>query len=57
MDIYDVLNQLEEFLLEYLKGQILNSLEDGLNDDIIQKLADVYEAKGEYLGVLFGRKW
>jgi AcrR family transcriptional regulator len=54
VDIYDLLNQLEESLLEYLKEQILNSLEDGLNDDIIQKLADVYESKGEYLGVLLG---
>jgi len=52
VDIYDVLNRLEDVLLEYLKDQILISLENGLNDDIIQKLADVYEAKGDYLGTL-----
>ena len=54
VDIYDVLNQLEEALLEYLKEQALNSLENGLNDDIIPKLANVFEAKGDYLGILLG---
>jgi AcrR family transcriptional regulator len=54
VDIYDVLNQFEDTLLEYLKEQILDSLEGGLNDDIIQKLADVYESKGDYLGFLLG---
>lgn len=52
VDIYDVLNQMEEALLEFLKEQVLDSLEDGLNDDIIQKLANVFEAKGDYLGTL-----
>jgi AcrR family transcriptional regulator len=41
VDIYDLLNQFEDSLLEYLKEQILDSLDGGLNDDIIQKLADV----------------
>ena len=54
VDIYDVLNQLEEDLLEYLKEQVLSSLENGLSDDIIQKLANVYEAKGDYWGTLLG---
>jgi len=54
VDIYDLLNQFEDTLLEYLKEQILDSLERGLNDDIIQKLADVYESKGDYLGILLG---
>lgn len=52
VDIYDVLNQLEEVLLEYLKEQVLNSLENGLNDTVIQKLANVFEVKGDYLGIL-----
>jgi AcrR family transcriptional regulator len=54
VDINDVLNQFEDTLLEYMKEQILDSLEGGLNDDIIQKLADVYESKGDYLGILLG---
>jgi AcrR family transcriptional regulator len=51
-DIYDVLIQLEEALLENLKEQVLSSLENGLNDDMIQNLADVYQAKGDYFGTL-----
>jgi AcrR family transcriptional regulator len=54
VDIYDLLNQLEDTLLEYLKEQILDSLDGGQNDYIIQKLADVYESKGDYLGILLG---
>ena len=54
VDIYDVLNQLEEALLDYLKEQVLSSLENGLNDDITQKLANVYETKGDYFGTLLG---
>ena len=54
VDIYDVLNQLEEALLEYLKEQVLSSLENGPNDDITQKLANVYETKGDYFGTLLG---
>jgi AcrR family transcriptional regulator len=54
VDIYDLLNQFEDTLLEYLKEQILDSLDGGPNDDIIQKLADVYESKGDYLGILLG---
>ena len=54
LDIYDVLNQLEETLLEYLKEQVLSSLENGPNDDITQTLADVYETKGDYFGTLLG---
>jgi AcrR family transcriptional regulator len=54
VDIYDVLNQLEDALLEYLKEQVLDTLGGGLNDDGIQKLADVYDTKGEYLGTLLG---
>ena len=54
VDIYDVLNQLEETLLEYLKEQVLSSLESGPNDDITQKLANVYETKGDYFGTLLG---
>ena len=54
VDIYDVLNQLEDSLLGDLKEKVLDSLEDGLNQDVIQKLADMYESKGEYLGILLG---
>ena len=51
-DIYDVLNQLEEALLEYQKEQVLKSLESGPNDNLVQNLAEVYESKGDYLSIL-----
>lgn len=53
-DIYDVLNQLELELLEYIRGQVLVSLEAEQNEDLIQRMAEVYESKGDYLGVLLG---
>ena len=54
VDVYDVLDQLEDSLLEYMKEQVVSALEGGLNDDFIQKLADVYESKGDYLSTLLG---
>ncbi len=53
-DINDVLNQLEDALLEFLKAQIQNNMADALNDDILQKFGEVYESKGDYLSVLLG---
>lgn len=54
VDIYDLLNQLEESLLAFVKEKVLNSLAVEQNDDILQGLADVYESKGKYLWVLLG---
>ena len=54
VDIYDVLNQLEDALLEYIKMNVMKSLEVGLNDDFTQKIANIYEVKGNYLSVLLG---
>jgi AcrR family transcriptional regulator len=56
VDIDDILNQLEAALLEYMKEQLLTGLESGLYDDFIQRLADVYESRGDYLGTLLGEK-
>lgn len=53
-DIYDVLSQLEESLLEYMKESVIKSLEMGQQDDLTQRLADLYEVKGNYLSVLLG---
>ena len=54
VDIYDVLNQLEDSLLVFVKGKVVDSLVAEQNDDILQGLADVYESKGKYLSVLLG---
>ncbi len=54
VDIYDLLNQLEESLLADIKENVLHSLAAGLDEDALQRLAEEYESKGKYLGVLLG---
>ena len=53
-DIYDVLNQLEEALLENIKMNVLDKLDDVLNDDLVEKIATVYDSQGETISVLLG---
>jgi AcrR family transcriptional regulator len=52
VDIYDVLNQLEDALLEHIKMSVIKNLEAVQSDDFIQSIASVYEEKGDYLSVL-----
>lgn len=53
VDIYDVLNQLEDSLVEYIKVNGIESGEINLPDeDLTQKVAAIYEVKGKYLSVL-----
>ena len=54
VDIYDVLNQLEEALLTYIKEEAVKGLAGEQNEDFIRGLADLYESKGQYLSVLLG---
>jgi AcrR family transcriptional regulator len=54
VDIYDVLDQLEESLLAYLKEEAVNLLAEEHNEDFVRGLADLYESKGKYLSVLLG---
>ena len=54
VDIYDLLNQLEESLVADIKQEVLHSLVVGPNEDILQGLADIYESNGKYLSVLLG---
>jgi len=55
VDIYDVLNQLEDALLEYIKLNVIKSLEAGQSsDNFTQNIANIYEVKGDYLSVLLG---
>ena len=54
VDIYDVLDQLEESLLAYLKEEVVKGLTGEQNEDFIRGLADLYESKGNYLSVLLG---
>ena len=54
VDIYDVLNQLEDSLLEHIEMNIINRLDGELSDDLAQKIATIYDEKGEYISVLLG---
>jgi len=54
VDIYDVLDQLEDSLLAYFKTEVLNSLAVFQNDDFVREMADLYDSRGKYLSVLLG---
>jgi len=54
VDIYDLLNQLEELIIRDIKDKVLDSLKIDQNEDVLRGLADVYESKGKYLSVLLG---
>ena len=54
VDIYDLLNQLEDEVLAKMKAEVLQSLSIQSNNNLVQILADHYEAQGEYLRVLLG---
>ena len=54
VDIYDVLNQLEDSLLEHIEKNVFNKLDGELSDDLTQNIATIYDEKGEHLSVLLG---
>ena len=54
VDIYDVLDQLEESLLEYIKVNVINKVDGELSLDLTQNIASIYDEKGDYLSVLLG---
>ena len=54
VDIYDVLNQMEDALLEYIEMNVINRLDGELSADLAQNIANIYDVKGEYLSVLLG---
>lgn len=54
VDIYDLLNQLEDEVLAKMKAEVLQSLSIQSNNNLVQVLAERYEAQGEYLHVLLG---
>jgi AcrR family transcriptional regulator len=54
VDIYDVLNQLEDELLAKMKAEVLQNLNAESNNNYVQIVADLYETQGKYLRVFFG---
>ncbi len=55
VDIYDVLTQLEESLLTYIKDEVVKNLGVFQNEDFIQGMANLYDSRGKYLSVLLGK--
>jgi AcrR family transcriptional regulator len=56
-DIYDVLNNLEDTLLEGFKEQILiNFQSDESESDFVRLLSSLYQKNGTYLGILLSEK-
>ncbi len=51
-DIYGVLDYLEDTLLNEIKESVMSSLISLDQGQAIQRIADMYESKGEYLSVL-----
>jgi AcrR family transcriptional regulator len=54
VDIYDLLNQMEDELVAKMKEEVIQSLKTENHDNFVQIIADLYEAQGEYLSVLLG---
>lgn len=54
VDIYDVLNQMEDSLLADIKERALEAIEVGFSDDVLQLVAELYKSRGKYLSVLLG---
>lgn len=54
IDIYDVLNQVEENLLTYIEMHVIDRLKFVQDLDFTRNLANLYDEKGRYLSVLLG---
>ena len=54
IDIYDVLNQLEDELLAKIEEEVIQGFDVESQNNLAQAVADFYEAQGEYLRVLLG---
>ena len=52
-DIYDVLNQLEDSLINYIKENIANNFSN--DKDMINQIAKLYDSKGQYISTLISK--
>lgn len=56
-DIYDTLDYIENSLISYMKANILEQNKDfTMNEFILNRIAFLYEEKGEYLSTLLSEK-
>ena len=54
VDIYDVLEQLEDSLLEHIEMNIIHNLDRDMGEDLAQTISTIYDEMGEYISVLLG---
>ncbi|AEF16692.1 regulatory protein TetR [Thermoanaerobacterium xylanolyticum LX-11] len=55
VDVYDLLNQLEDSLIQYISDNVKLSLVSSIGDDFIEQMAQLYDLKGEYISVLLSK--
>lgn len=51
-DVYDVLNYVEESVLNYVEDNLLKNLDFLNNEEVIERITNMYIEKGEYLSIL-----
>jgi len=55
IDIYDLLSQIEDSLVDNIIDNVKNSLVSEIGSDLIEQLARVYDLKGKYITVLLSK--
>ncbi|MCL1810205.1 MAG: TetR/AcrR family transcriptional regulator [Clostridiales bacterium] len=54
IDIYDVLDQFQDSLLDYTRVAIDKYRSDGINQEIVEYITNTFHTKGEYFSVFLG---
>lgn len=55
IDIYDLLNQLEDSLIQYITDNVKANLVSANENDFIKQFSQLYDLKGEYISVLLSK--
>ena len=55
IDVYDLLSQIEDSLVEYIIDNVKKSFVSDMGNDLIEQLARLYDSKGEYITVLLSK--
>lgn len=57
IDVYDILECIEDTLIAYIKENIIfDTINCGEDETVIHKIVSIYEEKGEYINVLLSKK-
>jgi AcrR family transcriptional regulator len=55
-DVYDLLDQIENHIIELLKNEMAKNLMDTEDPDIINRMDQFFKKNGDYMSVLLGEK-